>query len=349
MGQRHRYDTAGELYHVTNRGVSKRTIAENAGDAERFFELLADVVEAGLITVEAAVLMTTHFHLLLRSTTGEFWRAMRLLQNGYARAFNRSRRRDGPLFRGRYASCHVETQAYRVNVVRYIDGNPVAARMVARPHDHPFGSAIAFATGATPPWLDRAPLEEYVKQRSLSPRFRPEDYQRIFAVPPPAPELIERRLVHGTSGTDTLGRLLPSSPSRTLDWMRWKAELADGTSPGAPVCSPRTVDALVAARTAAEPDVRVRLRRAAAAAWPLIRIGLLRSACGLGLAEIAARVGSNPSTVHGRVRTHLELVRKRPEYAARAAGVLADALALDWPEGEPGPEASERQTEEEAR
>ena len=41
MGQRHRFDVAGGCYHVMNRGIAKRTIAENAGDAEAFFEELS--------------------------------------------------------------------------------------------------------------------------------------------------------------------------------------------------------------------------------------------------------------------------------------------------------------------
>ena len=73
------------------------------------------------------------------------------------------------------------------------------------------------------------------------------------------------------------------------------------------------------------------MRTGSTSPWPLIRIGVLRSAAGLPLAEIARRVTSNTSTVHSRVRTHLELVRGDPSYAERAAGVLDAALAIDWP------------------
>jgi len=110
-----------------NRGIARRTIAENSRDAECFFEQLIEVIEAGLITVEAAVLMTTHFHLLLRSLVGEFWRAMRKFQNGHSRAFNRARRRDGPLFRGRFLSKHVRSESRRASSTP-----PVPRRSCAR-------------------------------------------------------------------------------------------------------------------------------------------------------------------------------------------------------------------------
>ncbi len=330
MAQRHRSDSAGERYHVMNRGIAKRTIAENARDAECFFAQLTEVVEAGLVAIEAAVLMTTHFHLLLRSLTGEFWRAMRQFQNGHSRTFNRARRRDGPLFRGRFRSRHVDGEAYWLNVIRYLDHNPVAAGMVSRPEDHPYGSAHHFANGTSASWLDREPIEQFVKGWTGASAFTPGDYRAMFGVGPPAADLIERRLLHGGTGDDALGRLLPVTPSRTLDWMHWKAELADGTSPGCPVSSPRTVDAVLTLAAEADPKRRVRLRRNEVPAWPLIRIGLLRSACGLKLSEIAADVGVGISTIHQRVRTHEELVRKDPDYAVHVAALLCQILELDW-------------------
>jgi REP element-mobilizing transposase RayT len=313
-----------------NRGIAKRTIAENARDAECFFARLTEVVDAGLVAIEAAVLMGTHFHLLLCSLVGEFWRAMRQFQNGHARAFNRARRRDGPLFRGRFRSRHIDAEAYWLNVVRYIDHNPVAARMVSRPEDHPYGSAHHFTLGSHAPWLDREPVELFVQGWTGASSLGPDDYRGIFGVAPAAPALIERRLLHGGRDDNALGRLLPATPGRTLDWMTWKANLADGTSPGCPVSSPGTVDVLLAAAAARDPEQRVRLRRNSVSTWPLIRIGLLRTACGLTLSEIAARVGANTSTVHQRVRTHDEVMRADEAYAQQVAAILCEALEVDW-------------------
>ena len=216
MAQRHRLDEVGARFHVTNRGIAKRTIAENGADAESFFEQLTLVVEAGIFAVEAAVLMTTHFHLLLLSLLGESWRGMRRFQNGHSRTFNRSRRRDGPLFRGRYLSRRVDSLAYRHNVIRYIDHNPVTAGMVARPEDHAFGSARHYLHGTDAPWLAKNEVQRMVQGTTGAPRFDPDDYRAVFGYGASSPELIEQRLLRPDTAEDALGRLLPASPSRTL-------------------------------------------------------------------------------------------------------------------------------------
>jgi len=46
-------------------------------------------------------MMITHFNLLVRSAVGRLSEAMRIIQNPLVRWFNRTRKRDGPLFRGR--------------------------------------------------------------------------------------------------------------------------------------------------------------------------------------------------------------------------------------------------------
>ena len=115
-----------------------------------------------------------------------------------------------------------------------------------------------------------------------------------------------------------------------LDWMTWKAQLADGTTPGEMICLPATMDALIAGAQACNPQMRVQLNRDSVAAWPIMRIGLLRSACGQRLSAIGSRVGRSTATVHGRVRQHVELVRSDSVYASVAASVLSEALDVDW-------------------
>ena len=89
----HRVDEPGTRWMITNRGIAKRAVFETRQDVERFCELLAEVVELGLLEVRALVFMTTHLHLLLESTTGEISRAMRLVGNGFVRWLHRRLRR----------------------------------------------------------------------------------------------------------------------------------------------------------------------------------------------------------------------------------------------------------------
>lgn len=55
---------------------------------------------------------------------------MRHLDGIYTQRFNRSHRRDGPLFRGRYKAILIDAEEYFLSVARYIHQNPVKARVV---------------------------------------------------------------------------------------------------------------------------------------------------------------------------------------------------------------------------
>lgn len=134
---------------------------------------------------------------------------------------------------------------------------------------------------------------------------------------------------HAAEGGDALGRLFPASPGRTLDGMRWKADLADGTSPGEPVVSVRTLTEGGRARAAIDRRACVgRGRRAPV--WRLLEADLLRAAAGCSLAELAILTGASVSTLHGRARRHRELMAADAGSAELAASIFSAGLTTDW-------------------
>lgn len=140
---------------------------------------------------------------------------MRQFQNGYSRRFNRARRRDGPLFRGRYRSRWIQTDAYWFNVVRYIDHNPVTARQARAPEQWAFGSAWHFHRGSTPVWLDRGPVESFVTDWSHAP-FSAEAYAETFRHDPAVAVLAGAREPSGPdqpNQTSRGGRFAVSRPA----------------------------------------------------------------------------------------------------------------------------------------
>ena len=123
MGRHARFDAPGAWHHVMNRGIAKRTLFENELDIRTFLSRLALTVRVGKLEVHSYCVLTTHFHLLLRSPEEQLSSALQVIQNSYSRWFNRSRKRDGPLYRGRFRSKRVDSEDYRLNLVRYIDEN----------------------------------------------------------------------------------------------------------------------------------------------------------------------------------------------------------------------------------
>ena len=114
-----RLDAADALHHVIARGIDRCSIFRDDADRADFLDRLAEVAIAPRLSVYAWTLMTTHFHLLLRTGSAPLSRSMQSLLGGYAGAFNSRHRRVGYLFQSRFKSILVDDDAYLLEVVRY--------------------------------------------------------------------------------------------------------------------------------------------------------------------------------------------------------------------------------------
>ena len=128
-----RVDFPGAWHHVMNRGADHRDVFQHDADCEVFLDALAIAVDRAGLEVHAYCLMTNHFHLLIRSQEGRLASGMQFLLGRFTRLVNLRVRRDGPLFRGRYASVPVGADHQILQVCRYIHFNPVTARLTSRP------------------------------------------------------------------------------------------------------------------------------------------------------------------------------------------------------------------------
>ena len=182
MARRPRSDHPGAWFHLMNRAIARRTLLEYREDMTVFLEHVEAACSRGDLEVHAFSLLTTHYHMLVRSPVGRVGHAMQRIQTEYSRWFNRGRRRDGPLVRGRYAASPVDTHEYRCAVVRYIDRNPVSARLVERAGEYPYGSARAYEQVASTsyPWLSRCWVEREVCRTLGLSRYDPARYPDVF-------------------------------------------------------------------------------------------------------------------------------------------------------------------------
>ncbi|MFV1963995.1 MAG: transposase [Pirellulaceae bacterium] len=150
-----RIEIENGIYHVTARGWERRVIVRDDRDRQEWFKLLDRVVCRLGWRFFAWVLMDNHFHLFFRTSEANLSAGMHDLNSGYASWFNRRHRRAGALFQGRFKAILVENESYCWTLSRYIHLNPVRARMVERPEDHPWSSYPHYVRSrAAPDWLD---------------------------------------------------------------------------------------------------------------------------------------------------------------------------------------------------
>lgn len=128
------------LYHVTARGDRREDIFEADQDRHVFLLTLAEVVTRFNWLCYAWCLMDNHYHLLIQTPDGNLSKGMRQLNGVYTQAGNRRHRRVGHLFQGRFKAILVDSDAYLLELSRYVVLNPVRAGMVKNIADWPWNS-----------------------------------------------------------------------------------------------------------------------------------------------------------------------------------------------------------------
>jgi REP element-mobilizing transposase RayT len=135
-----RIEYPGAFYHVMNRGLERRDIFHHPKDYESFLNLCLEIHKRFKIIFHTYSLMPNHYHLMVETPEKNLSRAMRHLNGVYTQGFNKSKRRVGPLFQGRYKAILVDKEAYSLQLCRYIHLNPVKAKIVSRPEEHDYSS-----------------------------------------------------------------------------------------------------------------------------------------------------------------------------------------------------------------
>jgi putative transposase len=144
---------------VTSRGDRREPIAKDDADRKTFFEILGKALQRFDAEAWAYCLMGNHYHLVLHTREANLSRLMRHINGVYTQRFNRRHHLVGHLFQGRFKAILVDRDSYLLAVCRYVDLNPVRARMVKRPEDYPWSSYRGLAGLAPlPDWLIAEPI-----------------------------------------------------------------------------------------------------------------------------------------------------------------------------------------------
>ena len=167
-----RLEFAGALYHVTSRGDRQDDIYECDEDRLAFLSILADVCKTYNWVCHAYCLMDNHYHLLIETPDANLSKGMRQLNGVYTQTFNRSHKRVGHVFQGRYKAIHVERESYLLELARYIVLNPVRARMVHEAQDWPWSSyRMTISQAPSEPWVNTEwLLASFAKRKKIAIR-----------------------------------------------------------------------------------------------------------------------------------------------------------------------------------
>ena len=154
MARPFRLKLAGGLYHVTSRGDRREDIFFDDADRLAWLEVFAQTCKRFNWVCHAWCLMDNHYHIVVETIEGNLAQGMRHLNGVYTQTFNRTHKRVGHVFQGRYKAIIVEKDGYLLELARYVVLNPLRAGMVKDIADWHWSSyAAMLGTQNAPEWL----------------------------------------------------------------------------------------------------------------------------------------------------------------------------------------------------
>jgi putative transposase len=134
-------------HHVTQRGNAQQQVFDSDSDYMVYLDLLGRNARLHHLPIGAYCLMPNHVHIIATPSDPDALRlTLRETHGRYAVYRNSRRSATGHLWQGRYYSCPMDIGHHHA-ALRYVETNPVRARLVQAADDYPWSSAAEHCGG----------------------------------------------------------------------------------------------------------------------------------------------------------------------------------------------------------
>ncbi len=131
----------GVVHHITQRGNYRQNIFEDSADRKKYIEFVSEYSGKYHMKIYAYCLMTNHVHFLAAPLRRDsLAMTFKYANMRYSNYFNKKNRRSGHLWQGRFYSCPLHHD-HALEALRYVERNPVRAKMVQFPWEYEWSSA----------------------------------------------------------------------------------------------------------------------------------------------------------------------------------------------------------------
>ena len=162
------------VYHVSNYGLDNQRVFPSAKYFDAFLEALGETCSRLNVEVHAFCLLRDQYHLVIKTPEANLSRFMRQIDGLYTQQYQRMKRSDGSLFRGRYKAVLVQSEKYLLPLSRYIHSRVKASEI----NKYPYSSNSLFTRKAKPPaWFNR---NETLKQLRVAAAKRATAYKNML-------------------------------------------------------------------------------------------------------------------------------------------------------------------------
>ncbi len=199
-------------HHITQRGNRRQATFFCENDYQEYISLLSEWCSAYQVEIWAYCLMPNHVHLIIVPETEEgLRRALGETHRRYTRLINFREGWRGHLWQGRFASFPMD-EPHLLTAARYVELNPVRARIVDKPEAYKWSSASAHLSGSN---------DQLVKTQALLDLI--EDWQGFLSAPLKDKELEELRRHENTGrplGSESFIRRIERLLGRVLGFRK---------------------------------------------------------------------------------------------------------------------------------
>ena len=199
MPRRPRVCPANTCFHVLNRAVARLPLFEKRENYQAFERVLRETWERESLPIYAYCVMPNHWHFVVcpetKSQLTDFFRWLTHTHTMRWHAHHQTQG-TGHLYQGRFKTFPIEDDEHLLAVLRYVERNPLRAKLCKRAEEWEYGSA----------WL-----RQYgdAKQRELLSKWpipRPRSWQAYVNEPQSENELesVRQSVIRGTPyGSDS--------------------------------------------------------------------------------------------------------------------------------------------------
>jgi putative transposase len=158
------------VYHVLNRANGRLKIFRKRQDFEAFEQIIAEGLERFNMRLCGYCIMSNHWHMVLwPRRDGDLSSFMKWITVTHSHRWHSSHGTVGigHLYQSRYKSFPVQNSSYYLTLMRYVESNPMRAKLVDRSEDWQW-SSMAIRTGTDKPFeLCDGPIDLPKRWKSL--------------------------------------------------------------------------------------------------------------------------------------------------------------------------------------
>jgi putative transposase len=173
------YDNS--VFHIIQRGHNKERLFKHSKDYKSFKDIIRKYKNKYSFDIYHYCIMSNHFHFVLKIIKGKMLpKVIQGITQSYSFYYKRRYHHIGYLYQNRYKSFLIKDNAYLLECGRYIERNPIRAKIVKDPKDYYWSSYNFYSKGKHDDIITISPLYEALAK---TPQQRQKAYIEYVSKP----------------------------------------------------------------------------------------------------------------------------------------------------------------------